>query len=66
MGEDLGNHGGMFDGRNDLQGATALGQCSMSISNSRLSSRAQLMGAGATGGGTSAWSAEGVEREMGF
>ena len=35
-------------------------QCSISISNTRLSSRAQLMGAGAAGGGTSAWSAEGV------
>ena len=36
------------------------GQCSISISNTRLSSRAQLMGAGAAGGGSSAWSAEGV------
>jgi hypothetical protein len=25
MGEDLGDHGGMFDGGDDLQGATALG-----------------------------------------
>ena len=25
MGEDLGNHGGMFDGGDDLQGATARG-----------------------------------------
>ena len=29
-----------------------LGQCSMLISNTRLSSRAQLMGTGAAGGGT--------------
>ena len=36
------------------------GHCSISISNTRLSSRAQLMGAGAAGGGGSAWSAEGV------
>jgi hypothetical protein len=61
MGKDLGNHGGMLDGGDDLQGATATqGQCSLSISNTRLSSRAQLMGAGAAGGGVSAWSAEGV------
>ena len=35
-------------------------QCSISILNTRLSSLAQLMGAGAAGGGTSAWFAEGV------
>jgi hypothetical protein len=33
------------------------GHCSMSISEHAFSSRAQLMGAGAAGGGTSAWSA---------
>ena len=34
IGEDLGNHGGMFDGGDDLQGAAATqGHCSMSISN---------------------------------
>ena len=36
------------------------GHCSMSISNTRLSNRAQLRRTGATAGGTSAWSAEGV------
>jgi hypothetical protein len=35
-------------------------QSSISISNTRLSSRTQLTGAGAAGGGPSAWSAEGV------
>ena len=34
------------------------GHCSMSISNARLSSRAQLMRVGSEGGGASAWSAE--------
>jgi len=42
------------------KGPPQWGQCSRSISNTRLSSRAQFMGAGAAGGGTSAWSAEGV------
>ena len=36
------------------------GLCSMSISNTRLSNRAQLRHTGATAGGASAWSAEGV------
>ena len=49
MGEDLGDHGGIFDGGDDLQGAAAVGVCSISISNTRLSSRAQLMCAGAEG-----------------
>jgi hypothetical protein len=35
-------------------------QCSRSISNTRLSNRAQLMGAGTAEGGASACSAEGV------
>ena len=84
MGEDLGNHGGMLDGGDDLQGATALGALldvdlehsfTKALPGFRpsgrrspfktapggfVSSRAQLMEAGAAGGGTSAWSAEGV------
>ena len=60
MGEDLGDHGGMLDGGDDLQVPPHWEQCSIWISNTRLSSRAQLMGAGGAGGGTSAWSAEGV------
>ena len=36
------------------------GHCSMSISNTCLSNRAQLRRTGATAGGASAWSAEGV------
>ena len=36
------------------------GHCSMSISNTRLSNRAQLRRTGAEAGGASAWSAEGV------
>ena len=36
------------------------GQCSRSISNTRLSNRAQLRRAGAAAGGASEWSAEGV------
>ena len=86
MGEDLGDHGGMFDGGDDLQGATALGAVldvdlehsfTKALPGFRpsgrrspfktapggfVSSRAQLMGAGAAGGGTSAWSAEGYWR----
>jgi hypothetical protein len=46
MRKDLGDHGGIFDGGDDRQGPTTLGQCSRSISNTRLSSRAQLMPAG--------------------
>jgi hypothetical protein len=58
MGEDLGNHGGIFDGGDDLQGADATqGHCSLSIANTRLSNRAQLMRAGADGGGASPCSA---------
>jgi hypothetical protein len=49
IGEDVGNYGGMLDGGDDLQGATVL-RASMSISNTRLSNRAQLMGTGAKGG----------------
>ena len=84
MREDLGNHGGMLDGGDDLQGAAAVRALfhidlehsftkalpGFRPSGRRLpfktapggfvSSRAQLMGAGAAGGGTSAWSAEGV------
>jgi hypothetical protein len=49
----------MFDGGDDLQGAAATqGHCSMSIANTRLSSRAQLMRVGAKGGGASPCSAE--------
>jgi hypothetical protein len=36
MREDLGDHGGIFDGGEDLQGAAHWGQCSRSISNTRL------------------------------
>jgi hypothetical protein len=44
MREDLGNQGRMFDGGEDLQGAAATqGHCSLSIANTRLSSRAQRM-----------------------
>jgi hypothetical protein len=59
MSEDLGDHRGFFDGGDDLQGAAATqGQCSLSIANTRLSSRAQLMRVGADGGGASPCSAE--------
>jgi len=58
VGEDLRNDGGMFDGGDDLPGAAAMGQCSRSISNTRLSNRAQLRRAGAAGGSASAWSVQ--------
>ena len=66
---DLGDHGRMLDACPEpVEGAAMIfkvpphwGHCSMSISNTRLSSRAQLMGPGA-GGGTSPWSAEGYWR----
>ena len=43
-----------------FKGPPQWGQCSRSISNTRLSNRAQLRRAGAAGGGASAWSAGGV------
>jgi hypothetical protein len=49
MCEHLGDYGRMFDGGDDLQGAAALGTVPMSISKTRLSSRAQLMRAGPEG-----------------
>ena len=60
MGEDLGDHGGCSMAGMIFKVPPHWEQCSISISNTRLSSRAQLMGAGGPGGGTSAWSAEGV------
>jgi len=55
MREDLGNHGGIYDACPEpVEGAAMSfkapphwGQCSMSIANTRLSNRAQLMRAGA-------------------
>ncbi|MBA3493367.1 MAG: hypothetical protein H0T87_04385 [Gammaproteobacteria bacterium] len=55
MGEDLGDHGGIFDACPEpVEGAAMIvkvpphcGHCAMSIANTLLSSRAQLMGAGA-------------------
>jgi hypothetical protein len=43
-----------------FKGPPQRGQCSRSISNTRLSKRAQLRRAGAAAGGASEWSAEGV------
>ena len=43
MGENLGDDPGLFDGGDDLEVDATGGQCSTSISNTRLSSRAQLM-----------------------
>ena len=51
MGEDFNNHRRIFDacpeprrrGSDDLQAAAQFGQCSMSVSKTRLSSVAQLM-----------------------
>ena len=84
MGEDLGNHGGMLNVGDALQGAAALGAVfhidlktlvyetlpGFRPSGRRspfktapggfVSSRAQLIRAGAKGGGTSPWSGEGV------
>ena len=42
MGEDLGNHGGMLDGGDELQGAPALAAVFHIDLDTRLSSRAQL------------------------
>jgi hypothetical protein len=53
MGEDLGDHGRMFDGGDDRQG-TACGHCAMSITNTRLSNWAKLRRTGAEGWGASA------------
>jgi hypothetical protein len=47
MGEDFDNHRRIFDGGDDLQAAAEFGQCSMSMSKTRLSKRAQLMRADA-------------------
>jgi hypothetical protein len=48
VGKDLGDHGGIYDGGEDRQGAAATqGHCSMSIANTHSSSRAQLMRADA-------------------
>jgi hypothetical protein len=40
MREELGNHGGMFDGGEDRQGAAAVGTLFNIEANTRLSSRA--------------------------
>ena len=45
--EDFDNHRRIFDGGDDLQAPPQFGQCSMSMSKTRLSSLAQLMRAGA-------------------
>ena len=58
MGEDLGSHGGMLDGGNDLQGATALGAV-LDVDLEHSFEQLAPTEAGAAGGGTSAWSAEG-------
>ena len=55
MGEDLGDHGRIFDGGDDRQGTAATrGHCAMSISNTRLSNWAKLRRTGAEGWGASA------------
>ena len=53
MGENLGDHGGSSIAATIFKRPPHWGQCSRSISNTRLSNRAQLMGAGAavSGGG---------------
>jgi hypothetical protein len=43
MAEDLVNHRRVFDGGNDLQGAAAVRERSMSMSKTHLSSRAHVM-----------------------
>jgi len=50
MREDLGDHGGSSMAAMIVKGPSHGGQCSRSISNTRLSSRAQLTGAGAAEG----------------
>lgn len=57
--EDLRNDGGCSMAAMIFKGPPQRGQCSRSISNTRLSKRAQLRRAGAAAGGASAWSAEG-------
>ncbi len=60
MGEDLGDHGGMLDGGDDLQGAAAQGAVFHIDRENSFEQPGPLIGAGAARGGTSAWSAEGV------
>jgi hypothetical protein len=60
MGKELGDHGGMLDGGDDLQGATALGSLLNVDLEHSFEQAGPGHGAGAVGGGTSPWSAEGV------
>ena len=59
MREDLGDHGRVFDGGDDLQGAAAVGAV-LNIDLEHPFNQAQLMRAGTEGGGASPWSVEGV------
>ena len=58
--EDLGNHGGIYDGGDDRQGAAAVGALFNIDIEYPFENRAQLRRASVAAGGASAWSAEGV------
>jgi hypothetical protein len=65
VGEDLAMTEGCYMAAMIFKGPPQRGQCSRWISNTRLSSQAQLRRAGAAAGGASAWSAEPVGMILG-